>query len=60
MYTVFNHVRNKVVFYGTEREFIDFVKQIVIKNGDSDYSVLGVSDAIEYIDDYCNDLNMVV
>jgi hypothetical protein len=56
MIVVKNTVEGKVVFTGNENEFIDFVKKIVIENEDHDYSVIGISDAEEYIEDYCGDL----
>jgi hypothetical protein len=59
MYKVKNNVEDKIVFEGNESEFIDFVKKIVIENEDFDFSVLGVSDANEYIEDYCGNLEMV-
>jgi len=56
MYTIYNNVEDKIIFQGGEREFIEFTKKIVIENEDFDYSVLGCSDAIEYIEDYCDNL----
>ena len=56
MIVVKNTVEGKVVFTGNENDFIDFVKKIVIENEDHDYSVIGISDAKEYIEDYCGNL----
>lgn len=58
MYKVYNNVEDKIIFVGNEIEFIEFVKKIVIENFDYDYSVLGVSDAVEYINDYCDNLEI--
>ena len=59
MFTVYNNLENKVVFVGNDYEFITFMKKIVTENGDTDYSIIGVSDATEYLDDYCSDLELV-
>ena len=56
MVTVYNNVEDKTVFTGNENDFIDFVKKIVVENEDHDYSVIGLSDAKEYIEDYCGNL----
>lgn len=60
MYIVYNNVKGEVIFssYG-EKPFIEFAKKIVEENGDKDYSVLGVSDAQEYIEDYCGNLDLL-
>lgn len=48
-----------IIFKGTsDLELIEFVKLIVKENGDVDYSILGVSDAVEYIDDHCDNLRL--
>jgi hypothetical protein len=52
-------VEGKNIFKGNETEFIDFMKSIVIENEDFDYSILGVSDAKEYMEDYCGNLELV-
>lgn len=59
MYKVFNHLENKVIFSGNESEFINFMKKIVIENEDFDFSIIGVSDAKEYLEVYCDNLNLV-
>lgn len=59
-YTVFNNVEGITIFTSNkDSEFIDFVKIIVKENEDFDYSVLGVSDAIEYINEYCANLDLI-
>ena len=47
-----------IIFVGNEKEFIDFVKLIVIENEQEDFSILGVSDAVDYIENYCDNLNL--
>jgi hypothetical protein len=58
MYTIYNNVEDKIIFEGTDNDFIDFVNVIRIENEDYDFSILGVSDAEEYIDDYCSNLEI--
>ena len=59
MCIIYNNVEDKNVFQGNEREFIEFVKLIVKENNDLDFSILGISDAIEYIDIYCDNLETI-
>lgn len=44
MYTIYNNVEDKNIFTGNE---------------DANYSILGVSDAIEYIEDFCDNLEII-
>lgn len=55
---VYNNVEDKNVFEGNESQFIDFIKKIVIENEDYDFSIIGLSDAIEYLKDYCSNLEL--
>ena len=59
MYRVYNNVEDKIVFEGNEREFIEFMNIIKNENQDVDYSIIGVSDAIEYVEDYCGNLDLI-
>ena len=60
MYQIFNEVENKIIFESSnDLEFIKFVEKLTIENEDFQYSVLGVSDAIEYIEDYCGNLSLI-
>jgi hypothetical protein len=34
------------------------MKKIVIENEDYDFSIIGLSDAIEYLEDYCSNLEL--
>ena len=58
MYKLYNNVEDLVIFEGSELEFIHFMKTIVIENEDFDYSIIGLSDAIEYLEDYCSNLDL--
>jgi len=56
MVVVYNNVEDKNVFEGTENQFIDFMRLIVIENEDFNFSIIGLSDGIEYLEDYCQNL----
>lgn len=58
MVVVYNNVEDKNVFEGTESQFIDFMKSIVVENEDFDFSIIGLSDAKEYLEDYCSNLEL--
>ena len=58
MYEIYNNIDDIIIFVGNEKEFIDFVKLIVIENEQEDFSILGVSDAVDYIENYCDNLNL--
>lgn len=57
-YVIKDTVEGGIVFRGSMDLFIAFVKSIVKDNRTEDYSILGVSDAVVYIDDYCNNLEV--
>ena len=60
MYKILNTVDNEIIFESSnDSAFIEFVKRIVIENEDFDFSVLGVSDAKEYIEEYCGNLELL-
>lgn len=56
---IYNYVEDKIVFHGYERDFIEFTKIIVKENEDANYSILGVSDAIKYIENFCDNLEII-
>ena len=59
MIKVHNNVTDMPVFEGNESEFIDFMKRIAIENEDYDFSIIGYSDAVEYLEDYCGNLTLI-
>jgi hypothetical protein len=60
MYYLFNSVESKLIaILKTDSELIDRVKLISVENEDFDFSILGVSDAEEYIEEYCGNLNLL-
>ena len=55
MYTLINTLDCKInAELKNDSELIDKVNQIRIENEDFDFSILIVSDAIEYIEEYCD------
>ena len=60
MYVIENTVEGKIIGqFKTDGELIDFVKKIVVENEDSETSsIISVSDAKKYIEDYCDNLIM--
>jgi hypothetical protein len=57
MYTLFNVIENKIIAeLASDVAMINKVSAIVLENEDTDFSILGVSDAKEYIEDYCSNL----
>ena len=61
MYTLVNNIESKVIAtLDSDRELIDKVDDIRVENEDVDFSILGVSDAKEYIEDYCSNLDLLI
>jgi hypothetical protein len=59
-YFILHNVDNKKVTHcKNDSEFIDFMREIVIENKDYNYSILGISDAHEYLEDYCENLTLL-
>tara|TARA_R100000697_G_C5367826_1_gene176446 strand:- start:330 stop:512 length:183 start_codon:yes stop_codon:yes gene_type:complete len=59
MYKIYNNVEDKTIFNGNERDFIEFMNIIKNENQDVDYSIIGISDAIQYVEDYCGNLDLI-
>ena len=61
MYSLVNNIESKVIANLTsDAELINKVRNIAVENEDFDFSVLGISDAKEYIEDYCDNLDLLV
>ena len=61
MYSIVNNIESKIINLSSDdTELINFVNKIRIENEDFDFSVLGISDAKEYIEDYCSNLDLVI
>lgn len=60
MYTILHNVdTEKTITLNSDREFIEFVQKIVIENEDYDFSIIGIFDAKEYLEDYCLNLTLL-
>jgi hypothetical protein len=60
MYILVNTVEDKIIAeLKNDSEIINKVNEIRIENEDFDFSIIGVSDAIEYIEDFCGNLELV-
>ncbi len=56
-YFILHNIDNeKVTHCKNDIEFIYFMRKIVLENEDFDFSILGISDAEEYLENYCNNL----
>ena len=61
MYTIVNNIENKVIAnLSNDSELINKVQAIVLENEDVDFCVLGISDAKEYIEGYCDNLDLLI
>ena len=61
MIQIKNTVEDKVIReFTNHNEFIDFAEQIRNENQDYHFSILGLSDAIEYIEEFCDNLELIM
>jgi hypothetical protein len=60
IYTINNNVENKIIFSGNKEQTIEFVKSIMIENGDYNlFTILTMNQAKEYIDEFCDNLELI-
>jgi len=61
MYSLVNNLDNKVIAnLNSDAELIHKVRNIAIENEDFDFSIICLSEAKEYIEHYCDNLDLVV
>lgn len=60
MYTIYNNVEGTNIFQGNEKMFLYFMRQIAIENDDEDMSITCLSEAKEYIENYCDNLDLQI
>jgi hypothetical protein len=60
MITIKNTTTGEEIFKGSSYEFMEKVESIRNENEDFNFSIIGISDAYEYINDYCVDLEYSV
>jgi hypothetical protein len=60
MYQIFHNIDGeKTTTLKTDGDLIDFMNRIRIENEDYDFSIIGVSDALEYLEDFCHNLTLL-
>ena len=59
MYTVHNNVEDKIIFSGNEKEFVHFMRKIAVENDDEELSITCLGEAMEYLEVYCDNLDLV-
>jgi len=60
MFTVNNKVEGKVIGkFKTDAEFVHFMRTIAIENEDEDMSITCLSEAKDYLDNYCDNLELL-
>ena len=61
MYSIVNNIENKVIANLTsDAELIHEVRNIAVENEDFDFSIICLSEAKEYIEDYCSNLDLLI
>lgn len=59
MYKVYNNIEERFIFYGEEQKFINFMREIAVENEDEELSITCLSEAKEYLEVYCSNLELV-
>lgn len=58
MYTILkDNQKEPILTTNSDSKFIDFVKTLTSKS--DNFSILGVADAMEYIEDFCPELTLI-
>ena len=61
MYSLVNNLDNKVIAnISSDAELINKVRNIAVENEDFDFSIICLSEAKEYIEVYCSNLDLVI
>jgi hypothetical protein len=61
MYSLVNNLDNKVIAnLNSDAELIHKVRNIAVENEDNDLSILSLSEAKEYIEVYCHNLDLLI
>ena len=61
MYTIVNNIENKVIAnLISDAELINKVRNIAVENEDFDFSIICLSEAKEYIEVYCSNLDLLI
>jgi hypothetical protein len=61
MITLVNNVEDKVIGqFDNLSDLIEKMKQISLENEDDNWTFIGLGDVIEYVDDYCDNLTLII
>jgi len=61
MYSLVNNIESKVIAnLSSDAELINKVRNIAVENEDFDFSIICLSEAKEYIEVYCSNLDLVI
>jgi hypothetical protein len=60
MYKILHNIDgDKITTLNTDAEFVHFMRQIAIENNDEDLSITCLSEAMDYLEIYCDNLTLV-
>lgn len=59
MYTLKNNIEDKVIGQYNELEFIHHMRKIAVENDDEELSITCIGEAIDYLNNYCDNLEVV-
>ena len=60
MFTLVNTIDNNIIaVLNGDTEVIDKINEVRIENEDYDYSIIGLSDAKEYVEEFCDNLELL-
>jgi hypothetical protein len=60
MYSLVNNIESKIINLSSDAELINKVRNIAVENEDFDFSIICLSEAKEYIEVYCSNLDIVI
>lgn len=58
-FKIYNNIEDKTIFKGDSYELLEFTEIIKHENED-EFVILSLSDAIDYIENYCCNLNLTI
>lgn len=60
MYKIFHNIDGeKTTTLNNEAEFIHFMRNIAVENGDEELSITCLSEAMDYLNNYCPNLTLL-
>jgi len=60
MFTLINTIDNNIIAaLNGDAEVINKINEVRIENEDYDYSIIGLSDAKEYVEEFCDNLELL-